>query len=471
VLVCPKKAGNPVMRYIPNTAERSSADLLRTSSGRHYTKVAEERHKSLSGQIPRTYAVRAKNSPMLKPAISQKKKPKLRILVIRYVIIGQEFYAESELRQLAALARRGHEVTVLMPTSPGAQMTLPSVCSFKLETVLLRKNTPVLSLIFFELRTVWKALRSAGRYDCLIFDSLSILAFFPYLLFRRLWSRYPVLLLRVATNPVETGGRLRSLALLFIYTLSIRCAGILFDKIFFITPMLGRLYSNQLHLSESRIAVWPSSVDLGCFYPKSMAEVERLRAELGLTDRLGVLYHGALSRARGIRETVEAFKMLKEEGVKATLVLLGYGPLREELRTLVRSNLLEDVVKIPEAAATLSEVVDYISACDAEIVPMPDHPWWRYQCFIKVLESLAMNKLLIVSDIPANRWIIGDAPVAFYLKGTSSREIARGIREFFEIRDKLDPSLGSQIVASRFSADKIAETLENQILASLGIRR
>ena len=388
----------------------------------------------------------------------------LRVLMIRFVVAGVHLFGEYTTRQLMALANRGHEVTYLIARTQQSRMSTRNTSNFRLDTVLLRKNTPVLSLILFELMAFWRAMASIFRYDALILDVYSLPLLFPALVISRLRRPSLALFLRVESNPVETGGLLRSMGLSVLYALSIRLASAFFGKIFFISPMLAQLYSRQFGISPEKVAVWPSSVDMAVFDPRSVTSVDRLRRELRLSGRLGVLYHGVLTRGRGIMELLEAFRILSDRHVKATLVLLGYGPLREKVIEEIQANHLEGVVRAC-GPVDYSEVPRYISACDVEINAVPDHPWWRYQCFVKTLECLAMNKPLIVSDIPAHRWIAGDAPVVLYLKGTSAREIADGVLAFMRSEKELNPSLGREI-ASRFSAERIAKTLEDQILSA-----
>jgi glycosyltransferase involved in cell wall biosynthesis len=385
----------------------------------------------------------------------------LRILAINYEKLGVELYVENHLRQFIAIAKRGHEVTCLYVKAGPSQRNLVSTQGFKLEALPIRKVVPIQPFFLFELMAIWRIVRSISHYDAVIVDIISLPILFPIFLIRRIGSRLPCLFLRITTSPVDTGGQLRSFSYSAWYAFSIRLAASLFDKIFFISPMMGRSYSDQLHIPKSKLGVWPTSVDTGVFDPASATEARSLREELGLSDRVVVLYHGVLSRNRGILETIEAFRILREKSVSATFVILGFGPLMNEFRDFVRANRLDDVVKI-RGPVDYVEVPRYVAACDVGIVPLPDHPWWRYQSPIKVLECLAMNKPLIVSDIPANRWIIGDAAAALYLSGTSPEKIADGVQTFLTMRGKLDPNSGRD-VASRFSVENIAQHIEEEI--------
>jgi glycosyltransferase involved in cell wall biosynthesis len=252
----------------------------------------------------------------------------------------------------------------------------------------------------------------------------------------------------------------------FIDTLSVKIATAMFDKIFFISPMMAQMYAERFCIGSDKIGIWPPAVDKAFFLNRPPSQVTRLRRKLGKSDELIVLYHGHISKARNLLETASAFKILKSMPVKAKLVLLGDGPLEEELDEYVRANHLADSVQLLQPV-DYAEVPDYIAACDVGIVPLPDHIWFRYQCPIKLLEYLAMNKPVIVSKIPANTWLVDNVPVALYLEGTSPHEIAQGIETFMKVRKSLRPKMGRQI-AKRFSTERIAEFIEQQIFSAVG---
>lgn len=384
-------------------------------------------------------------------------------------ILGLQLDIGSTIRQLDALAMRGHEVTCLMTRMRG--VGVPSTTESEglfIETIVLRRKSPVLHLIFIQMKVFWCLARLLGRCDVVILDVYSLPTIFPFLLVRRLAGGLPVVFLRVETNPVDAYGYARGLVLSYLYALSIKFSAAFFDRIYFISPMSARSYST-LGIPSSKLGVWPSPVDLQAFDPESSAKVvAHMQQELGISDRLGVLYHGWLSSSRRIMETVEAFRILKENSVKATLILLGDGPLREEIKRYIEENNLQDFVKLRGPVEYLA-VHDYIAACDVGIVPLPDNPWFRYQCPIKVLECLAMNKPLILSDIAAHRWIVGKEPVALYLNGTSPREIVNGILEFVASRKRMSVILGRKLV-SRFSITEIARMLEHDILLAVANR-
>jgi glycosyltransferase involved in cell wall biosynthesis len=386
----------------------------------------------------------------------------LRIFMVSHAVIGRSLYAASNLRVLSALASRGHEVTCVTAKITHSPRDLTDLSAMRLKPVPFYKEIPIVSFLFYELAVTYHALRSIRQCDVIILDVEIAPAILPFLLLRRLAGGFPILFLRVSSNPVETGGMLRSLFMSFRYALAIKFSALFFDKLCFISPMLADTCS-RYGISAGKIMVWPSAVDTRAFDPHVPLGVNDLRGELGLSEGLSVIYHGVLTEGRGIMDTVEAFKILKDSAIKATITLLGDGPVKREVSRYVKANHLEDVA-ILRGPVDYLDVPRYIAAHDVGLIPLPDDPWWRNQFPIKALEYLAMNKPVIVSNIPAHRWILGNATVATYLKGTSAREIAIGIRAYLMMSRHSDSQVGRQI-AIKFSSEKVAETVENQIMS------
>ena len=212
------------------------------------------------------------------------KRKSLRILVIWDNIIGVELSANYRISQLAELARRGHTVTWVTATNSKV-MVNHGVPTFSLQTLLLRKVVPGLSFLLFQLFALRRLIGLLNRSDAVILEVRTLPALFPFLMIRRLGSQSPALLLRVSTNTIGPPGHLRTFFNQFVETLSIKLSAKFFDRIFFISPMMAQFYSAWYGIPKSKIAVWPSAVDTSVFKQPSKASVDRLREEIGLSDR------------------------------------------------------------------------------------------------------------------------------------------------------------------------------------------
>ena len=104
---------------------------------------------------------------------------------------------------------------------------------------------------------------------------------------------------------------------------------------------------------------------------------------------------------------------------------------------------------------------------DVCIVPLPDNKFWRSQSPLKLLEYLAMEKTVILSDIPAHRFVVGDSKCGVYIQSVSPIEIARSVIYVFNNRDSLSEwgKSGRKIVFDRYTWEKVAGDLSNYLLS------
>jgi hypothetical protein len=146
--------------------------------------------------------------------------------------------------------------------------------------------------------------------------------------------------------------------------------------------------------------------------------------------------------------------------------LLGTGPMATRLRVLIQKEGLQENVIIHNPVDQ-SQVPKFISMSDVGIVPLPDHPYWRYQCPLKLLEYLAMKKVVILTDIPAHRSIIGNEKCGLYISSVKPTEIANSIIYAYQNREKLMEwgATGRKIIDKRYRWEKIAADVENYLLS------
>lgn len=152
---------------------------------------------------------------------------------------------------------------------------------------------------------------------------------------------------------------------------------------------------------EVPVGIWGSGVDLNLFRP---VEKERgaLRQRLGVEGSQVVLYHGTITTDRGVSQLVRAVERLRKRGTNVKLLLLGWGPdlgrLRREFAPLIRSQIL-----ILQPPVAYEQVPAYVGACDVGALPFPRDPKWETQMPLKLLEFIAMEKLVVATDLKAHR--------------------------------------------------------------------
>jgi glycosyltransferase involved in cell wall biosynthesis len=269
-------------------------------------------------------------------------------------------------------------------------------------------------------------------------------------------------LLDVRSTPVETHG-LRGYLQSFWFVPSMVLARDRFKGITTISPMMKTELCKKFKLSPNLVGVWPSGVSADLFDPQKWAlKSKLLKEELGLSGRYIVFYHGIFTAHRGLAESIKAIKLLKPSMPSIVLFLLGTGPLNSTLKELIEANNLQQNVVIHEPVSH-KDVPMYIGMSDVCIIPLPDHPYWRNQSPLKLLEYLAMEKVVIATDIPAHRLVIREKQCGVFIRSIEPSQIATSIKMVFENNSKLTEwgRIGRQIIINEYDWKKVAQELDN----------
>ena len=364
---------------------------------------------------------------------------------------------------LKQLAKRGHEVSLVTALARKASMFRGSktrLFSFPLGSMPLFLPMVFTVLLFFYL----PIFVLISKIDIIIIEpSVHVLSVFPLLIISKLRKRLFVLDIR--STPVETKG-FRGALFKFWFTVSVLVAKKKFDGISVITPLMKKKICEDYDLNPERVGTWSSGVSQTLFNPENfVSEGSKLKKKLGLSTCFVVFYHGAFTPTRGLAEVIDALKMLVPRYHDIVFFLLGDGPFASSLRERVKSESLEGRVIIVKPVDQV-EVPKYISMCDIAVVPLPDNPYWRYQSPLKLLEYLAMEKVVIVTDIPAHRAVIGEAHCGIYISSIRPEIVAKAIETAYLNKYSLKElgKIGREIILRDYTWEKVAESLEDYIL-------
>lgn len=384
-----------------------------------------------------------------------------RVVWITDLNLDRHVHGTSRIEILRHLADRGYDVQLLAIRSRSFQRREQH--NVDIRCVPLRYvplvQASFFSFILFFFLPLYAVLK---KPDFIITEpGPSILAFAwkPFLSF--LGTR---VILDVRSTPVEVRGRLASVQA-FVFRVSIMIADRLFDGMTAITRLMKQEIARQFCMDLGSIGVWTDGVSTRLFDPtKYRNDRLQLRNENHLGSAFVVLYHGAMSPHRGIIESVESIGLLKGRHSDIVLFLLGSGPAVSQIRRIARERRLEDKVKLHDIVP-YRDVPKYIAMSDVGIVPLPDQSDWRYQCPLKLLEYLAMEKPVVMTDIPCNREIVGDSRCGIYIPTASPKAIAEGIASAREHRTMLKEwgREGRVIVKEKYDWVKVAGQLDGYL--------
>lgn len=281
----------------------------------------------------------------------------------------------------------------------------------------------------------------------------------------------PKIVLDIRSPPLRGKGGFQESFDFLMFRISVLLARKKFDGITIVTKLMRSEICDEFDISPEFMGVWTSGVSMKLFDPLRFDKM-KIRKELGVNGRFVIFHHGSLGRPE-LAETIRGIGKLKNQLDEVLLFLLGDSPNvpgLPSLKTLIQENSLEDKVTI-YGKVPYAEVPRLIASCDVAIIPLQYSYNWRYQSPLKLVEYLAMEKVVIATDIPANREIIGRSKCGIYIKTVDPEEIAGAIAFAYNNREHLQEwgASGRPIIKQKYTWEEIAKNLDSY-LESLSLR-
>jgi glycosyltransferase involved in cell wall biosynthesis len=384
----------------------------------------------------------------------------LRIIWLECIILDLSLSKTTELEILNSLSKLNHTVELIALRS----RTRIESKSIRLTLIPLRKVSLVTPILFTLVTALLMPFRIAfSGVDVIITEpGANFLAIIPSLLFAKL--KKTKIVLDVRSPPVEAYG-LPGLIEKNCFSLSILFSKKFFDGMTIITPRMRDEICQKYNIDKSFVGTWSSGVSTSVFDAnKYVLKKNKLKEKLNLSNKFVIIYHGYFAQDRGLKETIDAMDLLKNSYPDIVLFLLGNGLFESSLKSLAEAKKLNNVI-IHEPVEYF-EVPKFIAMSDSGVIPLPDLPHWRSQCPLKLLEYLAMEKPIILSDIPAHRVIINSEKCGIYLGSIEPQEIARAIVYAYRNKENLEKwgKKGKEIVNNKYTWEKVANDLEAYLM-------
>jgi glycosyltransferase involved in cell wall biosynthesis len=222
-------------------------------------------------------------------------------------------------------------------------------------------------------------------------------------------------------------------------------------------------------IGDKPMTVVRNGVDAEFFAPAAWdAAAKEIREEYAWGSQIIIMYAGYLDEVNGIRFVVECLSQLPPEVQgKVRFVFLGRGP---NARMLEKAQ--EEYPELVQYIGSVAydRIPSFYGACDVFMVPRPSTAPAESLLPVKLLEAMAMEKAVLVSDVAAMAETVahGESGLVFR-KG----EPASFVEEVTGIaRGKYDLSgLGvraREIVASEFSWKRSAAATRAAYRQALG---
>ena len=166
------------------------------------------------------------------------------------------------------------------------------------------------------------------------------------------------------------------------------------------------------------------------------------------------LYFGRLSREKGILNLINAFSKLK----KGLLYIAGEGPEEETIKQIIKDNKLEKRVKLL-GFLNKNQMTEVTRKCKFVVVPSI----WYENCPYSILETLAIGKPVIGSNMGGIPELIDDNENGFIYKYDNIDELSNKMKLLFEDKKLVEKfsKKSKELAKEKYSRDNYYNELMN----------
>ncbi len=368
---------------------------------------------------------------------------KLNILFVRKVIVEEAHHINTELQLVKALNSRGHNAKLMgigKRTISNGELVLLKFSMNKGRIFLLK----LLLLLPFYCIT--------KNIDVLIVDSEIVPSTFFVVLIKRIFSIK--ILLDVRSIPVE-----RDLPATYKHACNIACK--YYNGTTFITNGTKKYIEQLINKRFKNTLVFPSAVNPSVFSPAATGAVP-LAVKEKLENKIILFYHGSISPNRGVFLVLDALHQIKEQVPNILFVSLSGSNNFITEYCISKNYKLDDHLLLLNLVDHES-VPAYIKEADICIVPLPRLVWWEISSPLKLMEYLAMEKPLILSDIEAHKSVVpADSGYALYFNPDEPEDLGKAILKAIGGLNKLrlNAVKGRELIFNKFTWEIQAKAIE-----------
>jgi len=174
----------------------------------------------------------------------------------------------------------------------------------------------------------------------------------------------------------------------------------------------------SLGVKKSRMKVIPTGIDVSNF--RVLGGVRQaVRQELGVSNDVVIGFVGRFFAEKNLFSLLESFAQASKCANKMKLVLVGTGPLEEQLRTFCHELSIDDRVVF---TGFRDDVNQLLSALDVFVLPS-----YTEGCPTALLEAMASGKAIISSNIPSIKEIVRHGKEAILVDPYDAKELKQAI--------------------------------------------
>lgn len=209
-------------------------------------------------------------------------------------------------------------------------------------------------------------------------------------------------------------------------------------------------------IAEDKISVISNAVDTETFKP--LEKNETLKKDLGLQGRYVLGFIGTLTLYEGVDLILKAGSELIQEGWPLSLLIVGNGLAYNHLTELAASLPGAEHIHFP-GYVPYEQIQNYYSIIDIFPFPRKDYQVCRVVPPLKIFEVMAMQKPVVISDLPALREIVQDKDTGLVCQSDDVQSLKLEIERLLadhKLTNKLGTSAREHVKAEH-SWEKMAQ--------------
>lgn len=208
-----------------------------------------------------------------------------------------------------------------------------------------------------------------------------------------------------------------------------------------------------------KISIIPNGVDVGRFVPRPANEL--LKKTLGFSGKKVIGYIGSIVDYEGLDYLIEAVAALDAKGIEQefSVLIVGDGAALEGIRELSDAHGLSDRIVKFTGRVPHEEVEDYYSIIDIAPFPRKSLPVTEMVSPLKPFEAMAMNKIVLSSDVAALAEIVEEGVNGHLFEKDNVEDLALQLERLLSYGSVTSMKPREWVIQNR-SWDKITETLD-----------
>ncbi|HYD13069.1 MAG TPA: TIGR04063 family PEP-CTERM/XrtA system glycosyltransferase [Allosphingosinicella sp.] len=189
-------------------------------------------------------------------------------------------------------------------------------------------------------------------------------------------------------------------------------------------------------IDAGKIIISPNGVDMELFGSPPAADAAFAKS-LGLADAETVGFIGSFYDYEGLDDLIAAMPALVEKRPKAQLLLVGGGPMEEQLKAQAEASSVKDRIRFV-GRVPHDEVERYYALIDILAYPRKAMRLTELVTPLKPLEAMAQRKLVAASNVGGHRELIEDEVTGTLFPAGDPAALAEALANLFERRGEWD---------------------------------